>query len=95
MIKIKYLLIILLIIISVLNCEEDNERNMKSIEFKGWIFFNADMKRYRYIDITIPLESGDVNLSGSNSIIYERKRKNGIMAGPALAARPSMYAISC
>lgn len=74
MIKIKYLLITLLIIISVLNCEEDNEKNMKSTEFKGWIFFNADMKRYRYIDITIPLESGDVKLSGSNIITYEINR---------------------
>lgn len=74
MIKIKYLLITLLIIISVLNCEEDNEKNMKSIEFKGWIFFNADMKQYRYIDITIPLESGNVKPLGSNIITYEINR---------------------
>lgn len=76
MIKIKYLLITLLIIISVLNCQEDNEKNMKSTEFKGWIFFNVEYvgKYDKHIDITIPLESGDVKLSGSNIITYEINR---------------------
>ena len=43
MIKIKYLLITLLITLSVLNCQEDNEKNMKSTEFEGWIFLMSNM----------------------------------------------------